>query len=177
MRIAIGGLLHETSTLSRVPTTLGDFMRTHLEGEEILERRAGTKSALGGYIDAARDFAFEAVPTFWAATAPGGAVTAEALIRDAGHAPLDWAVTPPQVPSAVKGRASRHGEGEPLWQPGLQTHGWGLRMRDAQPWFVRIGSWAVHRFGPHRSFQPRLVPSVAGSWCARHRYIARVCAC
>jgi len=80
MRIAIGGLLHETSTFSRVPTTLGDFMRTHLEGEEMLERRAGTKSALGGYIDAARDFAFEAVPTFWAATAPGGAVTAEALM-------------------------------------------------------------------------------------------------
>ena len=79
MRIAIGGLLHETNTFSRVPTTLGDFMRTHLEGEEILERRAGTKSALGGYIDAARDFAFEAVPTFWAATAPGGTVTAEAL--------------------------------------------------------------------------------------------------
>ena len=56
MRIAIGGLLHATSTFSRVPTTLGDFMRTHLEGEEILERRTGTKSALGGYIDAARDF-------------------------------------------------------------------------------------------------------------------------
>ena len=47
MRIAIGGLLHETSTFSRVPTTLGDFMRTHLEGEEMLERRAGTKSAVG----------------------------------------------------------------------------------------------------------------------------------
>src|SRR5215470_1184776 len=80
MRIGIGGLLHETSTFSRVPTTLGDFMRTQLEGEEILERRAGTKSALGGYIHAGRDFAFEAVPTFWAATAPGGTVTAEALI-------------------------------------------------------------------------------------------------
>ena len=80
MRIAIGGLLHETSTFSLVPTTLGDFMRTHLEGEEMLERLTGTKSAIGGYIDAARNFAFEAVPTFWAATAPGGVVTAEALI-------------------------------------------------------------------------------------------------
>jgi microcystin degradation protein MlrC len=79
VRIAIGGLLHETSTFSRVPTTLGDFMRTHLAGAEILERRTGTKSALGGFIDAARHFAFEAVPTFWAATAPGGVVTAEAL--------------------------------------------------------------------------------------------------
>ena len=62
MRIAIGGLLHETSTFSRVPTTLGDFMRTHLEGEEMLERRASTKSALGGYIDAARDFGYEPRP-------------------------------------------------------------------------------------------------------------------
>lgn len=80
MRIAIGGILHETSTFSNVPTTLADFMRTAAEGQEIIHNYAGTKSAVGGYIDAARDFQFEVVPTFHAETAPSGLVTGEALL-------------------------------------------------------------------------------------------------
>ncbi len=80
MRIAIGGILHETSTFSIVPTTLADFMRTSAEGQEIIENFANTKSAMGGYIDAARDFQFEIIPTFHASTAPAGLVTGEALI-------------------------------------------------------------------------------------------------
>lgn len=80
MRIAIGGILHETSTFSKVPTTLADFMRTAAEGQEIIQNFSHTKSAMGGYIDAARDFQFEVVPTFYASTAPGGLVTGEALI-------------------------------------------------------------------------------------------------
>jgi microcystin degradation protein MlrC len=80
MRIAIGGILHETSTFSNVPTTLADFMRTSAEGQEIFQHFSNTKSAMGGYIDAARDFQFEVVPTFHAETAPAGLVTGEALI-------------------------------------------------------------------------------------------------
>src|SRR5947199_10370460 len=80
MRIAIGGILHETSTFSNVPTTLADFMRTASEGQEILHNFSNTKSAMGGYIDAARDFQFEIVPTFHASTAPAGLVTGEALL-------------------------------------------------------------------------------------------------
>lgn len=79
MRVAVGGILHETSTFSVVPTTLTDFMRTASEGVEIIERFSGTKSAVGGYLDAARDFNFEVVPTFFASTAPAGLVTTEAL--------------------------------------------------------------------------------------------------
>ncbi len=80
MRIAIGGILHETSTFSNVPTTLADFMRTAAEGQEIIHNFTHTKSAMGGFIDAARDFNFEVVPTFHASTAPAGLVTGEALI-------------------------------------------------------------------------------------------------
>ncbi len=80
MRIAIGGILHETSTFSKVPTTLADFMRTAAEGQEIIQNFSHTRSAMGGYIDAARDFQFEVVPTFHASTAPAGIVTGEALI-------------------------------------------------------------------------------------------------
>jgi microcystin degradation protein MlrC len=79
MRVAVGGILHETSTFSVVPTTLADFMRTASEGTEIIQRFKGTKSAMGGYLDAARDFNFEVAPTFFASTAPAGLVTAEAL--------------------------------------------------------------------------------------------------
>ncbi|MBN9393309.1 MAG: M81 family metallopeptidase [Chloroflexi bacterium] len=85
MRIAIGGILHETSTFSNVSTTLADFMRTASEGQEIIHNYAGTKSAVGGYIDAARDFQFEVVPTFHAETAPSGLVTGEALIGLTGQ--------------------------------------------------------------------------------------------
>lgn len=80
MRIAIGGILHETSTFSVVPTTLADFLRTASEGQEIFQSFTGTKSAMGGYIDAARDLNFEIVPTFHAVTAPAGIVTGEALV-------------------------------------------------------------------------------------------------
>jgi microcystin degradation protein MlrC len=79
MRIATGGFLHETSTFSVTPTTLDQFMRFAAEGEDLLRRFKGTKSAIGGYIDAARDFDFELVPTLFAATAPSGVVTGEAL--------------------------------------------------------------------------------------------------
>src|SRR5690606_15161762 len=69
-------------------------------GDELLEQYTGTKSPLGAYIDAARDMAFEVVPTMYAGAVPAGPVTREAtetltqqladMIRDA-HAsqPLD----------------------------------------------------------------------------------------
>jgi microcystin degradation protein MlrC len=80
MRVAVGGILHETSTFSVVPTTLADFMRNAAEGQEIIHNFTNTKSAMGGYIDAGRDFQFEVIPAFYAATAPAGLVTGEALI-------------------------------------------------------------------------------------------------
>ena len=79
MRVAIGGIAHETNTFSVVPTTLADFMRTSYEGTEIIQKFKGTKSAFGGYLDAARDFVFEVVPTFYSSTQPAGIVTSEAI--------------------------------------------------------------------------------------------------
>ncbi len=79
MRIAVGGLLHETNTFSVVPTTLADFTRGSAEGTEIIQKFKGTKSAIGGYLDAARDFNFEIVPTFYSHTQPAGLVTGEAI--------------------------------------------------------------------------------------------------
>lgn len=79
MRIAIGGISHESSTFSTVPTTLQHFReRGWYTGEALLETFTGTKSALGGFIDAARDAAFEVVPTMTASAVPAGPVNAEA---------------------------------------------------------------------------------------------------
>jgi microcystin degradation protein MlrC len=79
MRVAIGGLSHESSTFSTVPTTLQHFYeRGYHEGSDLLDTFTGTKSALGGFIDAARVADYEVVPTMMASAVPAGPVTAEA---------------------------------------------------------------------------------------------------
>jgi microcystin degradation protein MlrC len=79
MRVAIGGLIHESSTFSTVPTTLQHFYeRGYHEGQDLLDAFIGTKSPLGGFIDAARVADFEVVPTMTAAAVPAGPVTSEA---------------------------------------------------------------------------------------------------
>jgi microcystin degradation protein MlrC len=79
MRIAIGGISHESSTFSTVPTTLQHFYeRGYHEGDDLMAAFTGTKSALGGFIDAARIADYEVVPTLMASAVPAGPVTAEA---------------------------------------------------------------------------------------------------
>jgi microcystin degradation protein MlrC len=101
MRVAIGGIAHESSTFATVPTTLDDFMvRGYAAGQEMIERFTGTKSSIGGFIDAARAADYEVVPAIMASAQPAGPVTADATetltrqladgIRDALAAgPLD----------------------------------------------------------------------------------------
>lgn len=79
MRVAIGGIAHESSTFATVPTRLSDFEEQGIpEGQQLIEVYGGTKSAMGGFIDAARDFSFDIVPTIYAHATPAGPVTAEA---------------------------------------------------------------------------------------------------
>ena len=79
MRVAIGGISHESSTFSTVPTTLDDFeLRSLAVGGDLLDRFTGTKTPVGGFIDAARDADYTVVPTMFASATPGGPVTAEA---------------------------------------------------------------------------------------------------
>jgi microcystin degradation protein MlrC len=79
MRVAIGGISHETSTFATTPTTLENFdVRGLAEGQVVLDRFAGTKTGLGGFLDAGREAGFECVPILAASATPGGVVTAEA---------------------------------------------------------------------------------------------------
>lgn len=84
MRIAIGGVLHETSTFANTPTTLADFESGFglYRGPEILKRFTGTNICTGGFIDGAARHKFDLVPLLWGFAYPSG------LIRSADYAAL-----------------------------------------------------------------------------------------
>tara|TARA_Y100000588_G_scaffold337721_1_gene379358 strand:+ start:3227 stop:4693 length:1467 start_codon:yes stop_codon:yes gene_type:complete len=70
MRIATGGILHETSTFTTVPTTIASAKERqgYLHGQEILDNWRGVNSPIGGFIEGADAHGFELVPTsFWEA--------------------------------------------------------------------------------------------------------------
>lgn len=72
-RIAVGGIAHETNTLSPVPTTLDDFLgRSYLSGEDLVHPNRGTRNVLGGAI--ADDRAALLPPTLFASPMPSGGV-------------------------------------------------------------------------------------------------------
>ncbi len=78
MRIAIGGIEHETNTYatdSMGMTGLDDFRQ--LRGEDLLRAR-GMRTFIGGMIDACDGSAHEIVPTFWALAGPSGTIEASA---------------------------------------------------------------------------------------------------
>jgi microcystin degradation protein MlrC len=82
MRIAIGGISHETNTFSTIPTDLSLFDRRGVHGgDALIPAFAGTKTIIGGFLDGARSQGFEVVPTMLAEAAPSGTVTAEAFDR------------------------------------------------------------------------------------------------
>ncbi|MBM3802225.1 MAG: M81 family metallopeptidase [Acidimicrobiia bacterium] len=66
-RVVTGGISHETSTFTTVPTTLQSYReRFLLRGPEILKVMRGTNTTLGGYIDGAEKHGFELIPTLLA---------------------------------------------------------------------------------------------------------------
>ncbi len=74
MRVAIGGIEHETNTYATAAmglTTLGRFAT--LRGDEF-EKVAGTRTTIGGFMDAAERVGCELVPTFWAMAGPSGTI-------------------------------------------------------------------------------------------------------
>ncbi len=80
MRIASGGIQHETNTFSQQPTTLADFQRDSncgpefSGGEAIFELYRNTGTIHGGYIDAAESCGFELIPLICVRAQPSGVV-------------------------------------------------------------------------------------------------------
>ena len=79
MRIAIGGISHETSTFAQTKTTLREFETGFglYRGEEILKRFRGANVCTGGFLDGAEKHGFEVVPLFWAFAYPSGLIVRE----------------------------------------------------------------------------------------------------
>lgn len=79
MRIAIGGILHETSTYVKTRTTLHDFEhdRGIIRGLDMIERFRGTNVCTGGFIEGGEKYGFEAVPLLRASAFPGGLIVRE----------------------------------------------------------------------------------------------------
>ncbi len=80
MRIAIGGISHETSTFAKTRTTVADFADGFglFRGPAILERFRGSNICAGGFIDGAVKHGFELVPLLWGFAYPSGLITAAA---------------------------------------------------------------------------------------------------
>ncbi len=76
MRIAVGGIEHETNTYateSMGTTSLDDFQQ--LRGDEIFDVR-GTRTFVGGFLSAIDDAGHDAVPILWAWAGPSGIIEA-----------------------------------------------------------------------------------------------------
>ena len=80
MRIAIGGISHETSTFAHTRTTVADFADGFglYRGPAIIERFRGSNICAGGFIDGAEKHGFELVPLLWGFAYPSGLITAAA---------------------------------------------------------------------------------------------------
>jgi len=85
MKILVGGIYHESHSFSSEPTDLEAFRKVLLlEGSESIEKLRGTVSEMAGFIEGAKKFGFEMIPTLWAwgvSTAPVKADALEYLVH------------------------------------------------------------------------------------------------
>jgi microcystin degradation protein MlrC len=79
MRIATGGIIHETSTLVETRTTSEDFEfgRGIIRGDAIIDHFRGTNVCTGGFITGADTFGFELIGLLRASAFPGGLILRE----------------------------------------------------------------------------------------------------
>lgn len=76
MRVAVGGICHESNTFCRQAMTIDRFEEKDLHfGHEIIGHWQDTCSEMGGFLEGARRFDFDVVPTLMAWGMPLGALT------------------------------------------------------------------------------------------------------
>jgi microcystin degradation protein MlrC len=98
MRVAIGGISHETNTFSSIQTNLALFQRrTLLRGQALIDGSRGVSSTLGGMVDAALALGWDLVPTLFASATPSGRIRrgafeslANELVNGIGCARKGW---------------------------------------------------------------------------------------
>lgn len=77
MRVAVGGISHETNTFCQGESELDRFReRSWAEGQEIIDNNRNVRSYIGGIIDAAERLGIELAPTFFASATPSATISA-----------------------------------------------------------------------------------------------------
>jgi microcystin degradation protein MlrC len=78
MRVAFGGILHETSTFAPTPTTVQKFIDGFgvYRGSEILDRFRGSNICTGGFIADLEQAQATLLPLLWAFAYPSGVIPA-----------------------------------------------------------------------------------------------------
>ena len=76
MRIATGGVSHETSTFLPTRTTIQDFVdgKGLFRGNEFIDWFRSTNTPTGGFVEGAKVHGIELVPLLWANANPGGLI-------------------------------------------------------------------------------------------------------
>ena len=114
MRVGILSLIHESNTFIQTPTSLALFQRDGLlRGEAVADHFRGGFHEISGFLEGLDDAGLDAVPLFYASTAPSGRITREAcdaLIelmfeQLAGAGPLDGLLVAPHGANAGEGDA------------------------------------------------------------------------
>jgi microcystin degradation protein MlrC len=86
MRIAIGGVMHESNTFAPLPTDRRRFEQGSLtHGDELLETWREAHHEVGGFIAGATVFGYEPVPTVMAWATPAGPVEDDVLDEVVGE--------------------------------------------------------------------------------------------
>ncbi|MFS0821547.1 M81 family metallopeptidase [Bacillus sp. 1P02SD] len=89
MRIGVVGCYHETNTFAPGITPLDDFQKEWYIGKQsFYQAFQGTKTSMGGVIDASETFNFELVPLFYTQTLPSSTVSEDAknaIIKEIIH--------------------------------------------------------------------------------------------
>ncbi len=79
VKIAIGGIIHETNTFAPDRTGIEAFAQQSLcEGDAVLQRMRDTPTSLGGSIEGLAQAGYLPVPLLYAAATPSGTVTRDA---------------------------------------------------------------------------------------------------
>lgn len=82
MKIPILGISHETNTFSNVPADYNQWVNSGiLRGSEIVDKFADARYTISGYLQAAHELGFDAVPLMYAVTGPIGTITKDAYDR------------------------------------------------------------------------------------------------
>ena len=79
MRIATGGINHESNTFSTIPTTWESFADNNglSEGQAIFERFAETNTITCGFMEGCSEYGYELLPLIWTSATPSDAVVQE----------------------------------------------------------------------------------------------------